>query len=60
VQNVLPWMSYDDFKIYMEIIRIHIFMSCYICPKLDMKVLKQTYQIPLYLDAKVSIKPRLS
>jgi hypothetical protein len=34
-----------------------IYMSNYICPNIVMKTLQECYQIPLYIDADVSIKP---
>jgi hypothetical protein len=32
-------------------------VSGYVCPNILMKVLQQTYQTPLYINAKVFIQP---
>ncbi len=32
-------------------------MSSYVCPNIVIKALQQIYKIPLYIDAKVLIKP---
>ncbi len=61
MQNILPRMWYDDYLAFIYFKRKLeyklIYMSSYICSNIVMKTLQECYQIPLYIDANVSIKP---
>jgi len=61
IQNVLPQMPYMMIIQFIFLKRKlqykSIYMSNYVCPNVVIKTLQQIYKIPLYIDAKVLIKP---
>jgi hypothetical protein len=59
IQNVLPWMPYDDFSISIFLKKKleykFIYISSYVHPNIVMKTLQQIYRNLLYMNANVSI-----